>query len=202
MTRTRMIVVCTLVASLVLFVSAASAQTTNADTLKVDYFSNANTTGAPDGTLRVINPGTSTVGKGNLCADIYVFDANEEMSECCSCLVTPDGLLTLSVNTDLTGDPLTGVVLSTGVIKVLSALPPSPNTCPVPTKPAPAAALRVWTTHIQNASFAVTETGSPDATLSTAEEGRLASQCKSISNVGSGRGICANSAALAAICNN
>jgi len=202
MSRTRMVVACSLVAFLALVVGSAWAQTAPpADTLKIDYFSNANTSGAPDGTVRITDPGTSAVGAGNLCADIYVLDPNEEMSECCSCTTTPDGLLTLSVNTDLTGNPLTGVTLSTGVIKILSALTSS-GLCPLPVKPIPAAALRTWTTHIQNGSFAITETASQDATLSTAEQNRLQAQCKSIQRVGSGKGVCANSAALAAICNN
>jgi len=201
MSRTRMVVACTLVASLALFVGTAWGQAPPADTLKVDYFSNANTTGAPDGTVRITNAGTSAVGNGNLCADIFVFDANEELSECCSCTVTPDGLLTLSVNTDLTGNPLTGAFLNTGVIKVVSALT-SGGDCPLPTKISAAAGIRTWTTHIQNAGFAITEGASQDAAFSTAELGRLEGQCGSIKRVGSGSGVCANSAALAAICNN
>jgi hypothetical protein len=199
MSRTRMAVACSLVASLVLFVGTAWAQTAPpADTLKLDYFSNANTSGAPDGTVRVINPGTSG---GNLCADVYVFDANEEMSECCSCIVTPDGLLTLSVNTDLTADPLTGVVLNTGVIKIVSSLTKA-RACPLPILVTPTAGLRAWATHIQGSSFAITETASQDATLSEGELHALQGECTAIKKVGSGKGICANSAALAAICNN
>jgi hypothetical protein len=199
MSRTKMLVVCTLVASLALFVGTALAQTAPpADTLKVDYFSNANTSGAPDGTVRIINPGTSG---GNLCADIYVFDANEELSECCSCKITPDGLLTLSVNTDLTGDPLTGLTLPTGVIKVVSSATKA-GLCPLPTVSVPTPALRVWTTHIQGTAFAVTETASPDATFSAKEQNALQGQCNAIARVGSGKGVCANSSALASICNN
>jgi hypothetical protein len=148
--------------------------------------------------VRITNPGTSG---GNLCADIYVFDTNEEMSECCSCTVTPDGLLTLSVNTDLTGNPLTGVFLSNGVIKVVSAATKA-GFCPLPVNITPTAALRVWATHIQNSSFSITEGVSPDATFSAAEQSALQSQCNSIKKVGSGKGQCANSSALAAICNN
>jgi len=83
----------------------------------VDYFSNANTSGAPDGTVRLTNPNTSG---GNIWAAIYVFDPNQEMSECCECRLTPDGLRTLSVNSDLTSNPLTPVTLSTGLIKIVS----------------------------------------------------------------------------------
>jgi len=199
MSRTQMVVAVTLVAALAVLVGTASAQTAPpADTLKVDYFSNANTSGAPDGTVRILNPGTSG---GNLCADIFVFDTDEELSECCSCKITPDGLLTLSVDTDLTHDPLTGVVLSTGVIKIVSSLTKA-GLCPLPTVSVPAAGLRAWTTHIQGSSFSITETASQDATLSTKEQNTLQSQCNAISKVGSGRGVCANSSALASICNN
>jgi hypothetical protein len=161
-----------------------------ADVYKVDYFSNANTAGAPDGTLRIINPGTTYT---NICAYIAVFDSYEEMSECCACLVTPDGLATLSVNTDLTSNPVTGQVLQTGVIKMISAQAPG-NICPLPTSsgkiPALVPSIRPWTTHIQNSNFSITETASQDSTLSNQELLNLGSQCGAIEMVGSGKGIC------------
>jgi hypothetical protein len=160
------------------------------DVLKVDYFSNANTSGAPDGTFRITNAGTSN---GNLCAYIFVFDPYQEMSECCGCLQTPDGLGTLSVNVDLTSNPLTGVTLSTGAIKVFSVAPVA-NACPLPgttTVPQPfEAGLRSWTTHIQNSNFTITETASQDATLSVAENVRAYDECLAIVLDGSGHGIC------------
>jgi hypothetical protein len=177
-----MLVVCTL--ALTLCAANAFAQ---ADTLKVDYFSNANTAGAPDGTMRVDNPGT--YASGNVCASIFVFDPMQELSECCSCLVTPDGLRTLSVNGDLTSNPLTGVTLSTGLIKVVSTIPVA-GACPLPTAVHPVAAIRSWVTHVQNSNFAITETGSQDATLSSGEISRLARQCYAVALVGSGKGIC------------
>ena len=177
------IVVCSL--ALILCTASAFAQ---ADTLKVEYFSNANTAGAPDGTVRLSNPGT--YAGGNVCASIFVFDPNQEMSECCSCLLTPDGLRTLSVNSDITGNPLTGVTLTTGVIKVVSTRPTLAGVCPLPTTVVPVAALRSWATHIQDSNFAVTETGSQDATLSSTEIAALGRQCFSIKLVGSGKGVC------------
>ncbi len=77
-----------------------------ADTLEVNYFVNANTGGAPDGTVQIDNPGTS--GPGNICAEIYVFYPDEEMTECCGCTLTPDDLRTLSINVNLTSNPLVG----------------------------------------------------------------------------------------------
>jgi hypothetical protein len=156
-----------------------------ADTLKVDYFANANTTGAPDATLRLTNPGTAA---GDICASIFVFDPNQELTECCGCLLSPDGLRTLSVNLDLTGNPLTGVHLTTGLVEIVSTLPIA-GSCPMPTSISPQPALRAWTTHIQNASFVETETVSQDATLSTTEVKRLEEECIGI-RIGSGGGLC------------
>jgi len=166
--------------------SGWAATTPPADTLKVDYFSYANTGGAPDGTLRIINPGTAG---GNVCASIFVFDAYQELTECCSCLTTPDGLRTLSVNTDLTRNPLTGVILTTGVIKIASTAPVN-RSCPLPTKINPLPALRAWSTHIQSRTYSETETASQDATLSAVEANRLAGECYGIRLDGSGSGIC------------
>jgi hypothetical protein len=172
--------------ALVIFGGLAQAQTSP---YRVDYFSNANTGGAPDGTLRLDNDGSAA--GANLCADIFVFDPFEELSECCSCLETPDGLRTLSVNTNLTSNPLTGVVLSTGVIKVVAAAPTG-GACPVPTHitTVTGGEIQGWATHIQNSNFAITETASQVSNLSSAEESNLARQCGAIVKVGSGKGIC------------
>jgi len=185
--RTTFFVVCTLAFALCTASVWASGPTTPpADTLKVDYFSNANTAGAPDATVRLDNPGTSG---GNICAAIYVFDPQQEMSECCSCLLTPDGLRTLSVNADLTSNPLTGASPTTGVIKIVSTATVG-GACPLPTSLTPTAAIRAWATHIENNGFAVTETNAADATLSANEVLRLNVECSSIKLDGSGRGIC------------
>ena len=174
---------------------AAAATTPPPDTLKVDYFANANVYGY-DSTVRMINPGTAG---GSLCADIYVFDSYQELSECCSCSLSPDSLRTLSVNHDLTYNPLTGVYLSTGAIKVVSSAPKG-TYCPFPSSLTPTAGLRSWTTHIQNnysdgvtgvvGPYSITETASQDATLSAAEVKRLQGECYAIQLDGSGRGIC------------
>ena len=108
-------------------VISAAAQ----DVFKVNYFANNGVTGAPDGTVRVTNPGTSN---GNLCAMVYVFDNDQQMSECCGCITTPDGLRTFSVLKNLTGNPLTGAVSNNGDIKIVSAAI-SGGACPLPTTP-------------------------------------------------------------------
>ncbi len=168
---------------------SAQAVTADADTYKVNYFSNANTASAPDGTVYVTDVGTSTPNGGDVCADIFVFDPSQELTECCGCKLTPDGLRTFSVNTNLTGNPLTGVVLSAGMIKILSATVVSGG-CGMPTAPKPTSGVRAWGTHIQNSSFTITETDFQDAGLSAAELARLGSECSAIVEVGSGKGKC------------
>src|ERR1019366_9916459 len=134
MRRTTMLVVCTL--ALALCAGSAFAGTTPPpDTLKVDYFSGANL-GNPAAQLRIVNPGT--FASGGICAAIYVFDSFQEMSECCSCPLSPDSLRTLDVNVDLTSNPLTGVILNTGAIKIVST-PEIGGTCPLPTRVTPTA---------------------------------------------------------------
>jgi hypothetical protein len=185
MHRITMLAVCSL--ALALCAGSAFAQSTPpADTLKVDYFANANTAGAPDATVRLTNPGTAPA---DVCADIFVFDPEQELSECCSCLLTPDGLRTLSVNTDLTKNPLTGVTLNTGAIKIVSAKL-SDGKCPLPVIINSTPALRAWVTHIQDSSFAITEDAAQDAIFSSGEVGRLVSECQGVNIVGSGSGVC------------
>src|ERR1700739_4357344 len=89
---------------------AASAQ----DVYKVNYFSN-NAAPAPDATVRIDNPG---VTYGTLCAMIYVFDADQQLSECCGCVETHNGLRTLSVRSNLTSKPLNGLVSRNGGIQI------------------------------------------------------------------------------------
>jgi hypothetical protein len=179
-------------------ISAAQTQEP-ADTLKVNYFSNANTGGAPDGTVRITNPGTAAPtdpgsAGTNRCAYIAVFDSNQEMSECCGCFVSADGLRTLSVDSDLTANPFNGQKLATGVIKIVSAASAG-TSCPLPTSatgsgPLLEPAVRAWGTHIQSSNFALTETEFQDATLSTTEIRNLQSECYAIELVGSETGIC------------
>jgi hypothetical protein len=158
------------------------------DVYKLNYFSN-NVAGAPDGTVRIDNPGLTY---GNLCAMIYVFDADQQLSECCGCVETHNGLRTLSVRNDLTSNPLTGRVSTTGVIKVVSAAVNN-SPCDPTSNVSPKANLRAWGTHIQNpvgAAYPITETEFSDSTLGATELANLQAQCAFINILGSGQGIC------------
>jgi hypothetical protein len=175
---------CTLVLALCAGYAAAQTAPPPADTLKVDYF--ANIGGSIGQTMRLTNPGTSG---GPLCAAIYVLDADQEMTECCSCYLSPDGLRTLSVDVDLTSNPLIGTPPANGVFKVVSTTTTA-GQCPAPLSLHPTPAIRGWATHLQDSGI-LTETASQDATLSTSEVQRLERECLAISLVGSGKGVCA-----------
>jgi hypothetical protein len=163
---------------------AADQAAPSSTTLIVDYFANANTAGAPDATVRITNPGTTFE---NLCADIYVFYPDQEMAECCGCILTPDGLRTLSVNGDLTANPLTGTVPTTGAVKIVSS---HQSTCD-PRALVPTPTVRAWFTHIQNApAYTITEGESQQAALSSGEVASLDAGCAAIVREGSGHGIC------------
>jgi hypothetical protein len=180
----RMLPVLVLALLVLALTSAAMAQ----DVYKVNYFSN-NAAPAPDATVRMDNPGLTY---GNLCAMIYVFDQDQQLSECCGCVETHNGLRTLSVRSNLTSNPLTGVVSRNGVIKVVSAAVNN-SPCDPTSNVSPKANLRVWVTHIQNAvgaAFPITETESSDSTLGATELANLQAQCAFINILGSGQGIC------------
>jgi hypothetical protein len=186
--KTPLKILCLTVVLVGLVISGAGVASAQTDVYKVNYFSN-NAGSAPDATVRITNPGLTY---GNLCAMIYVFDQDQQLSECCGCVVTHNGLLTLSVRYNLTSNPLTGVVSGAGMIKVVSSAvnnspcDPTANVSPKPN-------LRVWATHIQNltaSGFPITETESSDSTLGATELANLQAQCSFINILGSGQGTC------------
>jgi len=187
----------------------------------VTYYSNANTTGVPDATLRIVNDGDAAcistgVASGNVNCDstddevkvlwaaIYVFDDSQEMRSCCACPITSDGLLSESVNQELTSNEFTGRgEMTRGVIKVISSFVSDP------THPDPFPGLRAWFTHIQATTttfpapgpgndvnavekgpWFVTETALANANLSPTELGNLGALCSYGLTIGSGYGLC------------
>jgi hypothetical protein len=173
--------------------TTAVAQSGFDDVYAVSHFSNAHVTGAPDGVLRLVNDGSVSDASpaGDLCASVYVFDSNEELNECCSCKITPNGILSLSVNKNLTSNTLTGVTPARGVIKDVSSLPVA-GKCDA-TAQTQQQGIRGWVTHPQKGTgttFSITEEELMDSFLSTAEANDLAEDCKVLIELGTGHGIC------------
>ena len=175
--------------ALMLGVGTAVAQDNVYD---LSYFSGAHTSGAPDTTLRLVNDGnvSDSSPAGDLCASIYVFDSTEELQECCSCRVTPNGILSLSVNNSLTANTLTGRTITRGVVKVVSSSL-SGGTCNAAVS-VPHVGIRSWLTHIQRGTntYQMTEEELVDSTFGSAEQADLAEDCGVLEELGTGSGIC------------
>ena len=175
-----------------LMVASASIALAQDYPYSLSYFSNAHATSAPDATLRLVNDGyvSDSSPAGDLCANIYVFDNKEEMAECCSCKITPNGLLTLSVNTNLTTNNLTRGTLVRGVVKVLSTYPNAGVCNPADSAVQPG--IHGWLTHLQKSGvgYAQTEEELKDSTLGAAEYSDLEEDCGVLIELGSGFGVC------------
>jgi hypothetical protein len=158
--------------------------------LSVNYFTIPETTDtAADTTLRITN---SATGSPDICAMIYVFDQDQQMTECCGCLISDSGLLTLSTEKDLTSNPLTGVQSAAGVVKIVAADHPSNLSCNAGSI-SPNGTVTSWSTHAQPGGAnpgTFTETSSSASPLGAAELAGLQAQCTFVMTLGSGHGLC------------
>jgi len=166
----------------------------------VDYYAN-NYDHGYDQAIRIINVGTLgtplTSPSGDICANVYVFDANQELLACCAQRLTPNELGTAFVHAQLTNNTVTTVVPGSGVIKVVLAQPPGAHCTPTTIGATPDAGLGVvFGTHLQKESnnLWVTETQKQPSTLSSQEQGFLQLACSFALYIGSGQGTCSISA--------
>jgi hypothetical protein len=158
----------------------------------VTYYANAiHSDGVRDQVVRVINDGDTGA---NLWASFYVFDDSQEMQECCSCQVSPDGLTSESIENNIIPHSLTGQLKSRGVIKVISSSVAAAGPTNFTNRPTPG--LRVWASHTQQYSptdgaYYTTETPAANANLVSSEESVLETLCYYINLLGSGGpGVC------------
>ena len=143
----------------------------------------------PDTTLRISYPDASTI---DLCAMIYVFDPDQQLAECCGCVVSADGLRTLSWQNDLMGNPLTGVKSKPGVVNIVAADHASNPTCDASVI-SPSGSLVYWFTHLApagNGSYSVQERSATSSPPTAAQISALQAQCYFVEVLGSGQGIC------------
>jgi hypothetical protein len=156
---------------------------------QVRYAANLN---IGDGVVDITNTGASG---GNICVNVYTFAPDEQEISCCTCTVTPDALVSLSVRNSLTNNTLTGVVPTAVVIKLIA----STGACNAAAVTNLTPGLAAWGTTIHAlpvtpgspaTTYGVTETAFTPSTLSAAELERATSLCGFIQSDGSMFGIC------------
>ncbi len=143
--------------------------------------------------------GTAASVPGSICVNVYAYDPSEEIVACCSCPVTPNGLVSLSAKNDLVSNTLTPGVPTSIVIKLVATVPVA-GSCSTSAllagTPTLASGMAAWGTTIHAnttaaaGTYAVTETAFTPAGLSASEQARLAYGCGVVANVGSGFGVC------------
>jgi hypothetical protein len=156
---------------------------------------NTGANGAP-----ILGPGFGGAA-GNICVNVYAFSPDEQLISCCSCFVTPNGVVNLGVNRDLTIKTLTGVVPTSVVVKLLSTLAGANgsggasscnNSAATVTTATIVGGMAAWgtTLHARGGAFDTTETPFTPATLSAGELASIGGRCASILGNGSGFGVC------------
>ena len=197
-----------ILATLALAVAAIAQPVTTDAPFQVRYA--ANTT-AGESWINITNSGANGApllgpgfggAVGNICVNAYAFSPDEQLISCCSCLVTPNGLVNLGVNRDLTSKTLTGVIPTSVVVKLVATMAGTggsgttcTNSAATVTTATTVAGMLAWgtTNHAAPAGgFAVTETAFSPATLSAGELASLGGRCASILGNGSGFGVCAS----------
>lgn len=158
-----------------------------ADAFQIRYVSNLN---IGDSFIDITNSGAqidpATDPSGNLCINVYTFDTSEELISCCACLVTPNGLQSISVRNSLISNPLTPAVPSSGVVKLVAS---------VPVTGVLAHGMLAWGTTLHSntstsSAYGLTETPFSPSRLSSAELSHITSTCGFIQQNGSSFGIC------------
>ena len=160
-----------------------------------DSVVNITNTGARGGVA--FQSGTTANIGGSICANVYTFSPDEQLISCCSCPVTPNGLVSLSARNDLISNTLTPGVPTSIVIKLLATVPVGgscTNSAAAAGRATLAPGMAAWGTTIHATpvagTYAVTETAFTPSSLSASELSRISNLCAFIVANGSGFGIC------------
>ena len=177
----------------------------------VGYFDTSETvsdngTGDGDNIVRIVND-TGV----EMCALIYVLDDDEEMGECCGCVLSPNKVISLSVERDLTQSwREASQDQENGVIYAFSSAPNNRNcllsngrrnyACnagcdpslgfTAPTTPIPHINGNITRVQAIGPAESITETDMTNNGDDDSQEHAMASQCANIVNHGSGLGAC------------
>jgi len=159
-----------------------------ADAFQVRYAANLN---VGDSYIDITNSGASG---GNICVNVYAFSPDEQLVACCACSVTPNGLESLSVKSDLVSNTLTPAIPTAVVVKLLASTGAPGCNAATPTAADLLPGLLAWgtTLHLNTAAarYDTTETAFSQSGLSAAELAHITSFCGFIQANGSGFGIC------------
>ncbi|HZU28589.1 MAG TPA: hypothetical protein VFA04_23900 [Bryobacteraceae bacterium] len=182
------------------------------DSFQLSYVANLD---LADATINLTNTGTLTLPTGltttgNMCVNVYAFDPTAVMIACCSCLVAPNAVNSLSVNNDIRTPSIGRQKPTSMAIKLLATTPlgltatGSGGHCD-PTSPTATPAgpgvfgslvpgMRAWQTSTHRIpappGIALTEFSFTPSTLSPAELTKLVIQCGFLRT--SGIGMCNN----------
>jgi len=139
---------------------------------------------------------------GNICVNVYAFDAkDEQLLSCCSCPVTPNGAVHLGVNEDLLAATSTGAKPTSATVKLISTLAGTGGTgtsCNGSAATVTAAGLvpgmAAWGTTLHSANgpgvFVTTQTPFVPVGAGTDDINSLDFRCGMIMGNGSNYGIC------------
>ena len=200
----------TSIATFALSVVAFAQPPATVDTqYQIRYVSNLN---LGDSVINITNSGARGAGlaagttagtTGAICVNVYAFSPDEQMISCCSCPVTPNGLVSLSARRDLVNTTLTPAVPTSIVVKLLATVPVGSTCSGAAASPGELTpGMLAWGTTVHAGALpgstpVVTETPFLPATLSLGtagldigELGRLRQLCTFINANGSGFGIC------------
>ena len=142
---------------------------------------------------------------GNMCVNMYAFSPDEQLISCCSCLVTPNALVSVSLNNDLLSNTLTGIRPNSVVVSLIGSLAGPGGTGTSCTNsaalvqraagPFPVArGMLGWGTTVHQGvpagTFAVNELPFKPASLGDAQLASLTGRCANIIGNGSSFGLC------------
>jgi len=153
------------------------------------------------------NFGTSTTIGGHdandsICANLYVFDPAQELIDCCTCLLTPNDLQTISAS-QLTAAGITGIPPSAITVGLLASQPVA-GACDATavTTASLVTGMRAWATVVHHnptlTGYDLTEIPFTDSPLGAAELVKMTTYCAYIEADGSLSGICKSCASGAA----
>ena len=110
---------------------------------------------------------TPLVNTGYICANVYVFDVDEQMVSCCTCPVSANGTRSLSARRDLVSNTLTPALSTSVTIKLVATTPPggvnAPTTCNAAALPTANLLATIPPLAANNGGFASVDSETPGA---------------------------------------